>query len=234
MSLPCIISPSILGSDFSRLGEECRDVLGCGADWLHCDIMDGHFVPNISFGTPVLERIRAALPDAVLDVHVMVTDPLMWAPSFAKLRAHMYTFHIEAVTDAPATCRAIRELGMRVGVALKPKTPVEAAFEVCDQAAVDMVLVMTVEPGFGGQSFMRETLAKVEILRRRYPKLHLQVDGGINLTNAAEAGAAGANVIVAGTSIFNKVGEERTRMVRDMKSTVDGALSPWRTKRPSL
>lgn len=204
-----VMAPSILASDFSRLLEDCQSVLspaGGAAEWLHVDVMDGHFVPNISIGPCVVQALRKQLPHAFLDVHCMITEPEKWIEEFASAGSSQMTFHLEATEDARATAEKIRAHGMQCGVALKPATPVDggnaALLALIDEKLVDMVLIMTVEPGFGGQSFMADMMPKVRFLRERYPFLNIQVDGGLGEKTIAPAAEAGANVIVAGTSVF--------------------------------
>jgi ribulose-phosphate 3-epimerase len=198
---PIRIAPSLLAADFGRLGEDIARVEGGGADLLHLDVMDGHFVPNLSFGVPVVQAIgkRATRP---LDTHLMITDPGKYAEPFAKAGSHLITFHIEVVSDAPAMVRHIRSLGVQVGVALNPATPAAAIDAIVED--VDLVLVMTVWPGFGGQKFIAECVPKIGTLARRLrPGQMLEVDGGINRETTAIVAAAGANTLVAGSAIYN-------------------------------
>ncbi len=197
------ISPSVLASDFSRLGEESVLMKNSGADWLHLDVMDGHFVPNISFGAPVIKSIRG-LTDLVFDVHLMISDPFKYAEDFASAGADIITFHYESNSDVSDTLDKIHSLGCKAGLSIKPGTPVESVFPFLDKT--DMVLVMTVEPGFGGQSFMFDMMDKVKILKSeiagRFLDVDIQVDGGINEETVRIAARAGANVFVAGSAVF--------------------------------
>ncbi|RKO99754.1 hypothetical protein CXG81DRAFT_27492 [Caulochytrium protostelioides] len=193
------ISPSMLSSDFAQLGAEAARICSCGADALHMDVMDGHFVPNITLGAPIIKSLRHHT-GAFLDCHMMVSDPEKWVDDFAEAGANLYCFHLEATRDAAALIQQIKATGMKAGVAIKPKTPVDAVLPYA--ALADMVLVMTVEPGFGGQKFMPECLPKVRVLRERYPDLDIQVDGGLALDTVDAATEAGANIIVAGTAVF--------------------------------
>ncbi len=194
------IAPSLLAADFGQLAAEIRAVERGGADLLHLDVMDGHFVPNLTIGPAVVESVRAVskLP---FDAHLMITDPLKYAPKFAQAGADNITFHAECASDMTAMARQIRELGASVGVSVNPETPAEMIFEVL--AEVDLVLVMSVHPGFGGQKFMREVLEKVKTLRQRMrADQWLQIDGGIDAKTIGEAAAAGVNCFVAGVAIF--------------------------------
>ena len=194
------IAPSLLAADFAHLAEEIRAVESSGADLLHLDVMDGHFVPNLTIGPAVVESVRAVskLP---FDAHLMITDPLEYAPRFAQAGADNITFHAECASDMRAMARQIRELGVSVGVSVNPETPAEMIFEMLEE--VDLVLVMSVHPGFGGQKFMREVLEKVKTLRQRMrADQWLQIDGGIDAKTIGEAAAAGANCFVAGVAIF--------------------------------
>ncbi|OUM99004.1 MAG: ribulose-phosphate 3-epimerase [Paenibacillaceae bacterium ZCTH02-B3] len=198
-----IIAPSILSADFSRLGDEIRDAERSGADWIHIDIMDGQFVPNLTFGPPVVAAVRKCtrLP---FDVHLMVRTPERLFDDLAAAGADRITVHAEACPHLHRTVQMIRDMGIRAGVALNPHTPLSMVEYVLD--AVDLVLVMTVNPGFGGQTFIPAMTDKIaalrEMLARRGLDAHVEVDGGINPATAAEVVRAGANVLVAGNSVF--------------------------------
>lgn len=199
------ISPSILAADFTQLGSQCKMVLAAGADMLHIDVMDGHFVPNISLGIPVLESLHKALPNAFFDVHLMISDPLKYIDAFAKAGANLITFHLECNSPIQQTIQAIRQAGCKVALSIKPNTPVEQLLPWLDQ--LDMVLIMSVEPGFGGQAFMPSALEKIQTIRNHIASsgrdsFWIQVDGGINTSTAPLCIQAGANVLVAGSAIF--------------------------------
>lgn len=208
-----ILSPSILGADYLKLGEELKIIDEAGAKYVHLDIMDGVFVPSISFGMPVIKSIRRGT-NRVFDVHLMITEPARFAKEFAEAGADIITFHYEACADVGKTIEAFRETGVGVGIAIKPSTDVSVLYPYMYD--IDMALIMTVEPGFGGQKLIPETLDKVKTLRqwcdKNCPDMDIEVDGGITLDNFGEAVSAGANVIVAGTAVFK--GDVRANVKR--------------------
>ena len=193
------ISPSVLASDFANLESELKKCSDGGAELIHLDVMDGHFVPNISIGAPVIAALDKVC-ETPFDVHLMISDPLFYIDDFIKAGADIITFHVECESDIEKTIDKIVDAGCKAALAVKPNTPIDAVYPYLDK--LSMVLVMTVEPGFGGQSFMEDMMPKIEKLRAEYPDIDIQVDGGINAETIKTCAKAGANVFVAGSAVF--------------------------------
>ena len=213
------VAASILSADFANLHKDCTRLLEAGADVMHFDVMDGHFVPNISYGAPVLTCLHAALPDVFYDVHLMISDPARYAADFAKAGADLITFHLEAVPDTVEdVIAAIRATGCQVGISIRPGTPVEAVFPYL--GVVDLILVMSVEPGFGGQKFLPTTPARIAAIRAERARLGcntlIEVDGGINTVTGPQCIEAGVDWLVAGNSLFRA--EDPAAVVRVLHS----------------
>lgn len=211
------ISPSILSSDYGKLSSELKRMEDCGADMLHVDVMDGHFVPNITLGAPIVKCIRksSSLP---FDVHLMISDPYKYIPDFVKAGSDIITFHVESDSDIEKTIDLILASGKKAGLSVKPKTPIETVYPYLDK--LSMVLVMTVEPGFGGQSFMEDMMPKVSAVKaeieRKGLDIDIQVDGGINKDTISVAAKAGANVFVSGNAIFSS--NDAAKTIADFKA----------------
>ena len=193
------ISPSMLASDFANLEAELKKCETAGAELIHLDVMDGHFVPNITIGAPVIKALKAVC-SVPYDVHLMISEPLKYIEDFADAGADIITFHAECSSDVGETIDKILSCGCKAALAVKPGTAIDAVYPYADK--LSMVLVMTVEPGFGGQSFMEDMMPKIEKLRAEYPDIDIQVDGGINVETIKTCAKAGANVFVAGSAVF--------------------------------
>ena len=214
-----ILSPSILSADFTKLGEEIETIDNAGAEYIHVDVMDGMFVPSISYGVPVIKSIRKST-GKVFDVHLMISEPIRYIADFAASGADMITVHVEACSDVVATIEKIREYKLKVGITLNPDTPVSAIKPYLNR--VDMVLIMSVNPGFGGQKFITSSVDKIKEVKRLRDELNLsydiEVDGGINIDNLATVLEAGANVIVAGSAIFRGDAAENVKKFKSIMS----------------
>lgn len=219
----CIISPSILSADFARLGAEVDAVLAAGADWIHFDVMDNHYVPNLTIGPAVCQALRKYGVSAPIDVHLMVEPVDRIIPDFAQAGASVISFHPEASRHVHRTVQLIKSHGCKAGVVLNPATPVDILDWLMDE--VDLVLLMSVNPGFGGQEFIPSALDKLRVVRRKIDasgrQIHLEIDGGVKVDNIGQIAAAGADAFVAGSAIFNA--PDYGRVIADMRAAVAGA-----------
>lgn len=217
------IAPSILAANFAKLGEEVKDVERAGAKLIHIDVMDGHFVPNISFGSIVLDAIRP-LTDLPLDVHLMIENPDQYIEQFAKAGADYITVHVEACRHLHRTIQLIRSYGVKPGVVLNPHTPIESIQHILED--IDMVLFMTVNPGFGGQKFIHSVVPKIEalstIIKERNLNVAIEIDGGINAETIVPCAKAGATIFVAGSAIYSK--EDRTAALQEILAAGEAAI----------
>jgi len=222
-----MMAPSILSADFSRLGEEIKAVENGGAEVIHVDVMDGHFVPNITIGPPVVASVRK-ITDLPLDVHLMIADADSYIEDFAKAGADWITVHVEACPHLNRTISRIKELGKKAGAVLNPATPLVTLDEILQD--VDLVMLMSVNPGFGGQSFIRSSINKIKNLRRmiedRGLEVGIEIDGGVSPATIADVAGAGANIFVAGSAVFGQ--QDYAKVIREMKSICQAALQSWK------
>jgi ribulose-phosphate 3-epimerase len=225
-STSTIIAPSILSADFARLGEEVKAVLAAGADWIHFDVMDNHYVPNLTIGPLVCEALRKAGVTAPIDVHLMVTPVDRLVPDFVKAGASWISFHPEATEHVDRTIRLIRDSGCKAGLVFNPATPLNWLDYVIDE--LDLILIMSVNPGFGGQGFIPSALRKLSDARARIlasgRDIRLQIDGGVKVENAAEIARAGADTFVSGSAIFG--GPDYAPIIRAMRAEIDAGRKP--------
>ncbi|MFC3040286.1 ribulose-phosphate 3-epimerase [Virgibacillus xinjiangensis] len=214
------IAPSILSADFSKLGEEIKNVEKGGADYIHVDVMDGHFVPNITIGLPVVEAIKP-VTDLPLDVHLMIENPDEYIPSFAEAGASIITVHQETAKHLHRSIQQIKNHGVKAGVVINPATPAETLLPILEE--IDLVLIMTVNPGFGGQSFIENTIRKIEQVaewrKERDLEFEIEVDGGVNIHTARRCTQAGADVLVAGSAVFNR--SNRHEAIREIREAAE-------------
>lgn len=223
-TLKALIAPSVLASDISKLVEETQKMEKLGAEWIHLDVMDMHFVPNLTFGPPVINNLRKYVNNIFFDVHLMVENPDIYVDLLKS--SNQITFHFEALNEDIEKCKQVAEHikknNLWCGVSVKPKTDVEKIVPLLETNLVDTVLVMTVEPGFGGQQFMSDMMSKVSFLRKKFKNLNIQVDGGLNIETAEIAASHGANIIVAGSSIFKA--EDPKFVIDSMRASVQKHL----------
>jgi ribulose-phosphate 3-epimerase len=221
-----MMAPSILSADFSRLGEEIRAVEKAGADIIHVDVMDGHFVPNITIGPPVVASVRK-ITDLPLDVHLMITDADRYIEDFARAGADWITVHVEVCPHLHRTVGRIKELGKKAGAVLNPATPLASLDEILGD--LDLVMLMSVNPGFGGQSFIRSSIRKIQTLRKMIAErglgVGIEVDGGISPATIGDVAGAGANIFVAGSAVFGQ--QDYAKVIREMKSICQAVPQTW-------